>query len=98
MSPTLKSRTRTLAVGGLAAVAAWLAIGSGHPGSAGQPPAAGGKAAAPAPADRPDDRAAVRKALDTFVAAFQKGDGKAVAAHWTADGEYTEDDGATFRG
>src|SRR5262249_3600785 len=52
----------------------------------------------PAPEDRPADREAVRKALDSFVAAFQKGDAKAVAGHWTAEGEYIGDDGTTYRG
>ena len=52
----------------------------------------------PPPEDRPADREAVRKALDGFVAAFQKGDAKAVAAGWTAEGEYISDDGTVFRG
>src|SRR5207249_6145529 len=79
-----------------AAAAGLLALAGGHPGSAGQPPAAPPRAAAPE--ERQPDQGAVRKALDSFVAAFRQGDGKAVAAHWTAEGEYTSDDGATFRG
>jgi uncharacterized protein (TIGR02246 family) len=78
---------RTLLLAGCAAGAGWLAL-------AGQQPAAAPKAAD----DRPADRAAVRKALDGFTAAFQKGDAKALAAHWTAEGEYVEGDGTSFRG
>jgi uncharacterized protein (TIGR02246 family) len=66
------------------------------PATPAQPPAAGAKAA-PAQ-ERPADRAAIEKALDEFGAAFQKGDGKAVAALFTAEGEYISDDGATFTG
>jgi uncharacterized protein (TIGR02246 family) len=44
------------------------------------------------------DRAAIAKAARSFVAAFESGDAKAVAAHWTENGEYVADDGATFRG
>ena len=40
----------------------------------------------------------MQKAIEGFAAAFQKGDGKAVAALWTAEGEYTSDDETTFRG
>jgi uncharacterized protein (TIGR02246 family) len=84
-----------LVIGCLAVSATWLALG-GHAGSAGQPPAGG--AVRPAPEDRAADREAVRKAIDSFVAAFRKGDAKAVAGHWTAEGEYVSDDGATYRG
>jgi uncharacterized protein (TIGR02246 family) len=48
--------------------------------------------------DQADDRAAIQKAVRTFLDAFEKGDAKAVAAHWTENGEYISDDGATFRG
>ena len=95
MSPTLKTTARITGLGCLALVATWLAL-AGHEGTAGQPPA--GDAAKPAVEDRPADREAVRKAIDSFVAAFHKGDAKAVAAHWTAEGEYISDDGATYRG
>lgn len=74
--------------GSLAAAGGWLAF------AAGQPPAP--KAAVPE--ERQADREAVGKALNGFVAAFRKGDAKAVAAQWTAEGEYVGDDGATFRG
>lgn len=95
--------SRTLALGALiactAVTATWLALG-GQTGTAGQPPAAAPAQppTAPAAEDRPADRDAVRKALDGLAAVFQKGDAKAVVAHWTAEGEYIGDDGATFRG
>jgi uncharacterized protein (TIGR02246 family) len=95
MSSSRTSAAGILVFGCLAASAAWLALG-GHAGSAGQPPAGG--AAQPAGADRAADREAVRKAIDSFAAAFRKGDAKAVADHWTAEGEYVSDDGATYRG
>lgn len=95
MSSARTSRT-LLAVGGcVIAAAAWLTLSGGNTPAAGQP---GGAPTKTKPADPKPDEAAVRAALDSFVAAFQKGDGKAVAAHWTAAGEYTDDDGTTFRG
>jgi uncharacterized protein (TIGR02246 family) len=52
-----------------------------------------------APADgRDEDRAAVRAALDSFVKAFESRDTKALAAHWTAGGEYHPIDGAPVQG
>jgi len=92
------TRIRMLLIGGAAAAAAWLALGSSHAESAGQPAAAPPAAAQKADEDRPADRDAVRKALDEFCTAFQKGDGKAVAALWTAEGEYVGDDGTAIRG
>jgi uncharacterized protein (TIGR02246 family) len=47
---------------------------------------------------RADDEAAIRKATDDFIKAVEKGDAKAVAAAWTEDGEYIDDDGTTLRG
>jgi len=55
-------------------------------------------ASAAAPEDRQADKIAIQKALDGFSAGFKKGDGKAVAALWTTEGEYTSSDGATFSG
>ncbi len=85
------------------------ALGIGYAFSGGQPGTAGTPAAAPPPAkpvagraaasqNRPDDREALGKALNSFAAAFTKDDGKAVAAHWTGEGEYISNDGTTFRG
>jgi uncharacterized protein (TIGR02246 family) len=100
MSSTPTTRTRVLLCGGIALVAVWLALAGRE--SIGQTaPAPATPAGAPAQKsaeDRPADRDGVRKALDGFVAAFQKGDGKAVAALWTAEGEYVGDDGTTVRG
>jgi uncharacterized protein (TIGR02246 family) len=48
--------------------------------------------------DRKADREAIRRALAAFLQALQSGDAKAVASHWTADGEYIDDDGTTIRG
>jgi uncharacterized protein (TIGR02246 family) len=45
-----------------------------------------------------DDEAAIRKATADFMKTVEKGDAKAVAAAWTEDGEYIDDDGTTLRG
>src|ERR1700722_1820814 len=57
------------------------------------------------PAKQPDqdklqaaDRDAIAKAARNFVTAFEKGDAKAIAAHWTENGEYIADDGTAIRG
>jgi len=42
--------------------------------------------------------AAIRAASESFVAAFNKGDAKGVASHWTADGDYTDESGTKFSG
>lgn len=59
------------------------------------PAAAKGGAAAD---DRTEDRAAVRAAMAAFVKAFESRDAKAMAAIWTAGGEFTNVDGVTVRG
>ncbi|HJZ54237.1 MAG TPA: SgcJ/EcaC family oxidoreductase [Gemmataceae bacterium] len=99
----MSSRRHPLVLLGFCAAAAgWLALASGDPGNAGQPPATpAAPVAAAEPAakeDRPADREGVKKAIEAFAAAFAKGDGKALAALWTAEGEYVSDDGETFRG
>lgn len=99
MSSQHTSRSRVVLFGGLAVVGVGLALGASHQNSAGQPPvAAVAPVAQPAAEDRPADREALTKATDGFVAAFQKGDAKALAALWTAEGEYVGDDGTTVRG
>ncbi len=45
-----------------------------------------------------DDRAAIRSAMQSFAKAFQSRDAKALAAHWTAEGEYRNQMGVTVRG
>jgi uncharacterized protein (TIGR02246 family) len=67
--------------------AAVLAAGPGGSGVA-QPPK-GGNAA---------DEAALLKNAEAFVAAFDKGDAKALAAHWTAQGDYTDQAGHKVTG
>ena len=44
------------------------------------------------------DREAILKSAREFSVAFEKGDAKAVAALWTAEGEYESDDGMILRG
>lgn len=44
------------------------------------------------------DREAIAKAVRSFAAAFESGDAKALAAHWTENGEYVDDDGTVLRG
>lgn len=50
----------------------------------------------PAPSDA--EKAAIRASADEFVAAFNRGDAKAVAALWTPDGTMTDERGETFSG
>ncbi len=49
-------------------------------------------------ADRSADRAAIRKTFQQFLKALGKGDADAVAAFWTAGGEYVDEDGGIIRG
>ncbi len=44
------------------------------------------------------DADAVRAAGESFVKAYTSGDAKAMASHWTENGEYHADDGTTLRG
>jgi uncharacterized protein (TIGR02246 family) len=44
------------------------------------------------------DRAAIKAAGQTLLKAYMAGDAKALAAHWTAGGEYIADDGTVIRG
>jgi len=48
--------------------------------------------------DSSDDEAAVRKAVASYVEAFNKGDAEAVAAHWSEDGEFSAPSGKTIKG
>lgn len=41
---------------------------------------------------------AIRATADAFVKAFNRGDAKAVASHWTANGSLTDEQGQTFKG
>lgn len=42
--------------------------------------------------------AAITKTAEAFVEAFQKGDAKALAEFWTADGDYVDETGRVFKG
>lgn len=42
--------------------------------------------------------AAITKTAEAFVEAFHKGDARAVAAFWTADGDYVDADGRVLKG
>ena len=100
MSPTRMSSTGAALFAAVAVAGVCLVFRGGHPEAAGQAPAAQ-PASAPqqvAPETRPGDADGVRKSLDEFTAAFQKGDAKVVGALFTAEGEYISDDGAAFRG
>ncbi len=45
-----------------------------------------------------DEAAAIRAASQNFVEAFNKADAKAVAAHWTANGELVDESGTKYEG
>lgn len=53
---------------------------------------------APAEEPRSKDLAAVRQAMESFRKAFESRDAKTVANHWTAEGEYHNEQGVTVRG
>ena len=63
---------------------------------------AAGLSARPASAAAPDENAneaaAIKKNAEAFIAAFDKGDAKAVAAFWTPDGDYVEETGRHLKG
>jgi uncharacterized protein (TIGR02246 family) len=48
--------------------------------------------------DNGADAAAIKAAGQSFLKAFMAGDARALAAHWTANGEYIADDGTSIRG
>ena len=50
------------------------------------------------PKGDPKDMAALAKQAEAFIAAFQKGDAKTVAAFWTPDGEYCDLTGRQLQG
>jgi uncharacterized protein (TIGR02246 family) len=87
-----------LSTGGLlAALVGFLTIqvrSAGQDKTAEPPKAAVGSEAT----SRAGDEAAIRKTTADFIKAVEKGDAKAVAAAWTKDGEYIDDDGTTIRG
>jgi uncharacterized protein (TIGR02246 family) len=46
----------------------------------------------------PKEEAALAKNAEAFVEAFHKGDAKAIAAFWSPDGDYTDQEGKTMKG
>ena len=81
------------------AVSPVVAQSSADPKAAKAPPAVAVPAAAASSAPvKNADLAAIRQAAVEFEAAFNSGNAKAVAAHWTEDGEYTSDSGQVFSG
>ena len=63
--------------------------------SAGETP---DRAASSQPSDTDPDMVAIRQAAADFAKAFDRGDAKGVAAHWTEDGEYIDENGQAYRG
>jgi uncharacterized protein (TIGR02246 family) len=50
-------------------------------------------------AEKPgDDEAVIRASADEYVKAFNAGDAKAVAATWTEDGQFVDENGRKFQG
>ncbi|PQO33832.1 YybH family protein [Blastopirellula marina] len=45
-----------------------------------------------------EDETAIFKAIDSYTEAFNKGDAKALAGHWTEDGEYVAPSGKVSKG
>jgi uncharacterized protein (TIGR02246 family) len=66
--------------------------------SAAVEPADPRRAAAVETTDRPQDRAALVSVMQTFVKAFEQKNAKALAAHFTPEGEFENDDGKFVRG
>src|SRR5437763_17088492 len=50
------------------------------------------------PKELTKDQEAIAKSAEAFVEAFHKGDAKALAAFWTADGDYTDQRGRHLKG
>jgi uncharacterized protein (TIGR02246 family) len=92
-----KETSRFLILPALGVVLGGLAVGLYAQGTS-PPPAGQPKSEAASPADRPTDRAAIRDALKSFLAAFEKGDAAATAAHMTTGAELMAPDGMTFHG
>src|SRR5437660_3277981 len=65
---------------------AMLFAAAARPGSAAQPEG------------DPKDKAVLQRNGEAFVEAFHKGDAKALAAFWTADGDYTDETGHHMKG
>ena len=95
MSPRTRWITLTsLMIGAsLSGLGVWSALGLAVAQSETRP-----KPSADDAATRPEDQAAVRAAMQSFVKAFGLRDAQALAAHWTTQGEYQNENGKTVRG
>lgn len=82
----------------LASPLAFLMIAGLSPARAQDAAKAQPRAAAPKTDARAEDRAAIRAHMASFVKAFEAHDAKALASHWTEEGEYESDEGVTVRG
>jgi uncharacterized protein (TIGR02246 family) len=89
-----------LLVGGVAAAGLVVRPGSNAPAVAqpAAPLAPAEPAAQPPKGGNPADEAALLKNAEAFVAAFDKGDAKTLAAFWTPDGDYTDQAGRRLAG
>src|SRR5438067_12343910 len=86
--------TALLLAAGSAPSGLWLGQACGQAGAKGKAPAQTTNVADA----RNEDRVAIRASLESFAKAFESRDAKALAAHWTAEGEYRRDDGMTIQG
>jgi uncharacterized protein (TIGR02246 family) len=59
---------------------------------------AGRAVGAEQPTEHAEEKEAIAKTATAFLEAFQNGDGKVVAAFWTADGDYTDQAGRHLKG
>lgn len=84
----------TLAVSLVVAVGPWLGQVYAQPAAKGKSPV---QPAASADS-RNDERVAIRDSLAGFVKAFESRDAKALAAYWTAEGEYNNENGTRIQG
>ena len=48
--------------------------------------------------EKTSDESAIRAAVESYTAAYNRGDAKAVAAHWSESGEWTSPSGQRFQG
>lgn len=104
MSSTMKSHGNFLVLVSIVVGFAWLVLlnrtsGIAHPASGFVPAAVPAAQPMEEVADnRAPDRVAILGTIDSLTKAFSKGDAKAVAAHWTTEGEYVSEDGTKFQG
>src|SRR5262245_2129587 len=93
----MRTSTRLIvAVGLMAALPVAVILAGGQPGPSPKTP--GSTPVADGDKDRDADREAIRQSAREFNEAFARGDAKAVAAFWTASGEYQEEGGIDLRG